>query len=171
MIALSAYIFIIFILLAAYDSFYWHIYRLKLYAYNDTRKEHLFHTGRNIALIFVIYFLYTDNHSGIQLWLGLLFVIADLFILLFDLIIENDGRKRFGGISKWEYVLHVMANGIYFASLSLLLASKDPMQWALQSGYRAEPYPDLVGVIGRLALIGSSLSLIVHLILCFVRRK
>jgi hypothetical protein len=106
-----------------------------------------------------------------MLWLGLLFAIADLFILLFDLIIENDGRKRFGGISKWEYVLHVMANGIYFASLSLLLTSKDTMQWSLQSNYQAAHYPELVGIIGRLALIGSSLSLIVHLILCFIRRK
>ncbi len=169
MLELSGIVFFLFILMAAFDSFYWHIFKLKLYLYKDTRKEHMFHTGRNLFLLFVLYFLFLENTGGLYVWLGIVAIVLDMLVLLFDLTIENEGRTRFGGISKWEYVLHVMANGVYFASLTLLLAAKTPEQWQFDYALEASAYPAFLTNAALFAFYGSILSLIIHIGLIFVK--
>ena len=121
------------------DGFYLHLWQFKLYAHSESRFEHQIHTIRAVLFPFILYFLFVNNFGGWLLWLGVVFVVADLFTLAVDALNEGDSRKFMGGLPKWEYVIHLFANGFHFASIALVLAAKPLALWRFDSAALAAP--------------------------------
>src|SRR5690606_35948930 len=38
--------------------------------------------------------------------------------------VEKDSRTHMGGLPRWDYILHLFANGFHFASIAVFLAVK-----------------------------------------------
>lgn len=144
---------------------YWHFFKLKLYQYKDTRREHVFHTLRNLCMLVLAISLFNKDVSQSMLIIGSLAVIADVIILIVDLLIESSSRSRFGGLSKWEYVIHVMANGFYFLSVIVMIQLKYTGNF-LKELTTCNTFFEFIIPLINLAIV---LSLILHLYLYFAK--
>lgn len=164
---LASICLIMFALTGMIDGSYWHLMKLKLHTVPESRYEHYTHTVRMLVFPFILFFLYTSNYGGIFLWAGIVAVIIDLGAMMADLLAENDSRKRWNGLPKWEYYIHVIANGFHFASLALVFASKPIEAYSLSADKIITPgYSDFTFWIAWIFMPGAIINGIVHLWLC-----
>lgn len=113
----------LFALLGFFDGFYLHIWKYKLYTYPESKFEHITHTLR--ALLFPLILILLFKNEGNQLFyiIGLMLVGIDMVILLVDAYSEKDSRAFMGGLPRWEYIIHLVANSLHFASIILFIAT------------------------------------------------
>jgi hypothetical protein len=64
-----------------------------------------------------------------------------MLTLAIDALSEGDSRAFMGGLPKWEYVIHLFANGFHFAAIALALAARPLMLWS------AQPAADMTGIM------------------------
>jgi hypothetical protein len=155
---------VLFATIGMIDGFYLHLWKFKLYAHDESRFEHQVHTVRAVLFPFILYFLFVNNFGGWLLWLGVVFVLADMLTLAVDALNEGDSRTFMGGLPKWEYVIHLFANGFHFASIALVLASKPLAAWSLESTLLVSP-PYAVGLqwLAQNLLPGALLLAVLHI--------
>jgi hypothetical protein len=120
---LAAFLLIGFAILGIYDGFYLHIFKYRLYEHSESKFEHLTHTIRAILFPFIFYFLCLEN-SLTGFYIGIILVIFDIIILGIDAYVEKDSRAFMGGLPRWEYIIHLFANGFHFALISVILVLK-----------------------------------------------
>ena len=113
-----------FALLAIIDGFYLHILKYQLFNHKESAFEHLTHTLRAILFPMIVYFLFLSQHGLTSFYLGVLFVILDIVVLGIDAYVEKDSRSFMGGLPRWEYILHLFANGFHFSSIAVFFAIK-----------------------------------------------
>lgn len=113
-----------FAVLAVIDGFYLHIFKYQLFNHKESKFEHLTHTIRAILFPLIVYFLFISQNSQTGFYLGILFIIIDIIVLGIDAFVEKDSRVFMGGLPRWEYILHLFANGFHFASIAVFLAIK-----------------------------------------------
>jgi hypothetical protein len=115
---------ILFMILAAYDGFYLHIFKYRLFDHKESLFEHKAHTIRAILFPFIIWSLFI-NESNFDLFLfGITLVVLDLAILGIDAYSEKESRNFMGGLPKWEYIIHLFSNAFHFSAIVLVLALK-----------------------------------------------
>ncbi|TGL21072.1 hypothetical protein EHQ46_08980 [Leptospira yanagawae] len=120
-----SYLFLVmFTGLAFFDGIILHLWKYKLYKYNDTIYEHKLHTFRAILFPFVLVGFFLYELSGILYILTLFIVSVDIVIQIFDMMEEKDARSRFGGLSSFEYILHVTLTSLHSSMLLLYILSK-----------------------------------------------
>jgi hypothetical protein len=126
MISLAVMLLVVSMCLGAFDTFYFHIYRCRLYAHPEARTENLFHGLR--ALVFGGFFLLLLNvrATGAFWWLFPLSVLAELVISAGDVLLETTSRKGLGGLPRGEYVLHVILPLVVGAGLTCMLLGSYP---------------------------------------------
>ena len=66
-------------------------------------------------------FIHTDATS---FWISIILISIDFLALGIDAYSEDDSRKSIGGLPRWEYILHLFANGFHVASIFLMIATK-----------------------------------------------
>jgi len=110
-------------LLATYDGFYLHIWKYKLFNQKESIFEHKTHTIRAILFPLIVWFLFLET-SPIGFWIGIALVLLDLIVLGIDAYAEGDSRKFMGGLPRWEYIVHLFANGFHFAAILLIVGVK-----------------------------------------------
>jgi hypothetical protein len=110
-------------LLATYDGFYLHIWKYELFKRKESVFEHKTHTIRAILFPLIVWLLFI-NSDTISFWFGITLIFIDLIVLGIDAYSETDSRKSIGGLPKWEYILHLFANGFHFAAIMLFLGTK-----------------------------------------------
>lgn len=115
---------VLFAILAIIDGFYLHIFKYQLHNYSESKFEHLTHTIRSILFPFMVYFLFIKQSCYTSFILGISFVILDIVVLIVDAYVEKDSRVFMGGLPRWEYILHLLVNGLHFASIAVFLAIK-----------------------------------------------
>jgi hypothetical protein len=120
---IASILLVLFALLAMFDGFYLHLIKYKLYNHQESRFEHLTHTIRAILFPFILYFLYLEQ-SVSSFYIGVGFVILDIFTLGVDAFVEKDSRAFMGGLPRWEYIIHLFVNGLHFASIAVFLILK-----------------------------------------------
>lgn len=120
---LTSLCLILFMMLATYDGFYLHIWKYKLFNQKESVFEHKTHTVRAILFPLIVWFLFLDT-SFIGFWIGLALVILDLVVLGIDAYSEEDSRTFMGGLPRWEYIIHLFANGFHFAAIALIIGVK-----------------------------------------------
>lgn len=156
-----------FALIGGIDGIYYHLYKFKLYAHPESRYEHILHSIRFLLIAPIIYILFVRNFSGTLLWLGLVLVILDLLILTLDIYSEDSSRQQWGGLPRTEYYLHIMANGMHFASLAMILAVKPAAVWGIGNILPEPTYPDFTTSVGEAIIPFAVLSFLSHIWLYF----
>lgn len=120
---LSTLCLVVFMVLATYDGFYLHIYKYKLYGIAESKFEHKIHTIRALLFPLIVWLLFINNDAT-SFWLAIVFIGIDSLVLGIDAYAESDSRKTIGGLPKWEYILHIFANGFHFAAIILIVGTK-----------------------------------------------
>lgn len=114
---------IFFMLIAMYDGIYLHIWKYQLHTREESYFEHKTHTVRAILFPLIVWFLFIQS-DFYSFWIGIALVVLDLITLGIDAFSEQDSRKNVGGLPRWEYIVHLFANGFHFAAIILVLATK-----------------------------------------------
>ena len=120
---LSSIFLLLFMILGLYDGVYLHIWKYQLHTREESYFEHKTHTIRAILFPLIVWFLFINSDS-ISFWIGISLVILDLITLGIDAFSEKDSRESIGGLPRWEYTLHLFANGFHFSSIALFLGTK-----------------------------------------------
>jgi hypothetical protein len=115
---------ILFMILAAYDGFFLHIFKYGLFNHNESIFEHKTHTLRAILFPFIIWSLFINESNSNLFLFGITLVVLDLVILGIDAYSEKDSRNFMGGLPKWEYIIHLFSNAFHFSAIVLVLALK-----------------------------------------------
>ena len=110
-------------ILGLYDGVYLHIWKYQLHTRKESYFEHKTHTIRAILFPLIVWFLFINTDST-SFWIGIILVVIDLITLGVDAFSEKDSRESIGGLPRWEYILHLFANGFHFSSIALYLATK-----------------------------------------------
>ena len=150
---------LIFSLIGSIDLFYLHLWKYKLFASGDSLYEHRIHTLQAGTFAGVIFFLICGDFKGLLLVVGLLFVAADVAVEIVDILCEKESRATRGGLSTFEYLLHVVMSATKFGFVVLALAAKPLSAWHL-TWLRPETnnYPFLVLLIGWSMFVFALLS-------------
>jgi hypothetical protein len=135
-------------ILGVIDGFYLHIWRFRLYEHAESRFEHFTHTLRVILFPLIVYCLFLNPNTTGFYQFGLFLVLVDIAVLTIDAYVEKDSRAFMGGLPRWEYILHLFANGFHFGAVLLFLALK----------FNVEP----TGLATRLIDFGSPAGQLVH---------
>jgi hypothetical protein len=161
---LTSFTLVMFAVLGSIDGFYLYVWRFKLYLHQASRFEHLTHTLRAVFFPFILYFIFMHNYAGFWLWVGCVFVLLDIIVTTIDAFSEKDSRTFMGGLPRWEYILHLFANGFHFAALALILAAKPLAYWSGAVGQTFE-YPRYLVAISQNLLPGGLIVALAHLLL------
>jgi hypothetical protein len=124
---------ILFGFVAAFDGLYLHLWKYRLYARPESRREHKLHTAQGILFIPVVFFLFYKNFGGLALWAGVVFIALEQVVEIMDVLDENDSRASLGGLSSTEYAVHVVAITARTVAIALALATKPLSAWSLDA--------------------------------------
>ncbi|TGL72123.1 hypothetical protein [Leptospira jelokensis] len=162
---LSLVFLVMFAGLAFFDGIILHLWKFKLYKYNDTIYEHKLHTYRAILFPIVLVGLFLLDLSGILYLLILCVVSIDLLIQVFDMWEEKDARSRFGGLSSVEYILHVTLTSLHSSMLLLYILSKPLNSMSFQI-MEISMTNGIQHFVATNILPGAILVAILHIVLC-----
>ena len=120
---LSMICLIAFMILATYDGAYLHLWKYELFNQKESKFEHKTHTIRAILFPLIVWLLIL-NTTIVSFWTGIILVILDLITLAVDAYSEEESRAFMNGLPKWEYILHLFANGFHFTFIILIISTK-----------------------------------------------
>src|SRR5207249_3978991 len=104
--------------------------------------EQKLHTARAFLFVPIGVLLYAGNFGGPLLWFGAACVAVDFVIELLDVAAERQSRRRLGGISSGEYMVHIAGTSFRMVSLALIFAAKPLAAWSVGSpALLAQAYP------------------------------
>jgi uncharacterized protein len=118
--------------LGAFDTLYYHEYRLKLAQSTHTRVELRLHASRDLAYAIIIGSLGFVTWHGAFTWVLLALLLAEIGITLWDFIEEDKIRRLPAG----ERAMHAIMGIVYGAFLAFLIPQM--IGWArLATGFGA----------------------------------
>jgi hypothetical protein len=156
LIAAGTVFLILFAAVGAYDGLYLHLWKYRLYAREESRYEHKLHTAVAFLFVPVVWLLFAGNFGGLALWAAVALVAASFVVELMDVAEENGSRAGLGGLSREEYIAHVLAITTRVAAVALALAAKPVAAWSLSAPLVLEAeYPAWVTFVGEQMLFGN----------------
>jgi hypothetical protein len=159
-------------LLGAVDGVYFHLRRYRLFAFPESRGEHVLHTIRAFLVLPPLALLYLADASGLCLWTAAAAIAVDQLMLALDLRAEATSRRRFGGLEPAEYQIHVVANGLHGIALALALASRPTSAWSLGAcSLGASSLPVAIQALLAVLWLASAVAVIQHVVLLFGAQK
>lgn len=159
-------------LLGAVDGLYFHLRRYRLFAFPESRREHVIHTVRAVLVLPPLALLYLADAVGPCLWAAAAAIAVDQLMLALDLRAEATSRLRFGGLSPAEYQIHVAANGLHGIALALALASRPTAAWTSSAGaLGASPLPLAIQALVGVLWLASAMAVVQHVVLCLGERS
>lgn len=121
---ISIVLLITYSLLALFDGVFLHLYKYRLHEQKESQFEHLTHTIRAVLFTGILITLFINIEDNKLFFLGVLLVVVDMITLLIDAYAEKDSRRFMGGLPHSEYIIHLLVNGIHFASIAVFLVIK-----------------------------------------------
>lgn len=125
--------------LALFDGLYLHLWRFRLFARPETRREHAIHTVRAVLGAVALVLVFRGDTVGPTLWLGATMLAFDTAIGVWDVVEETRARGFQGGVPRAEAAIHIIANTTHVAAAVLSLAARPLAAWT-----SAAPPADLV---------------------------
>ncbi len=159
---------ILFMILATYDGLYLHLYRYQLFSRIESFKEHITHTIR-ASLFPLILLLLVLIPSKTNFYLAIALIILDLVVLGLDAFMEEESRAFMGGLPKWEYIIHLFANGFHFTSFVLIVATRlTIVDHEIKYSYDYMNFPlfELSQTIAEMIVPGAIALAVLHTVLC-----
>jgi hypothetical protein len=157
---------LVFLVLGAVDGLYLHLWRYRLYARAASKREHLYHSIAAVAFAATLPAVFLWETGGLLLWAGVVLIGADMVVSLADMLAEKDSRADLGGLSRSEYVLHMVIMTAKGSALSLALAARPEAAWAVDAAWILQPLPTFATFVGWQALPGAVGIGALHLWLC-----
>ena len=118
--------------LGAFDTLYYHEYRLKLAQHGHTQVELRLHASRDFAYAVIIGSLGFVTWQGALAWMLLALLLAEICITLWDFIEEDKIRRLPPG----ERAMHAIMGIVYGAFLAFLIP--EMIEWStLATGFGA----------------------------------
>lgn len=102
----------------AVDELYFRLWKFRLFARPQSRMEHVTHTVRACLLGPILWLAFVAPRLDLLVTL----VAIDTAVVLIDVWLETESRRDLGGIPRAEYVVHVVANTLHTAAMTLALA-------------------------------------------------
>lgn len=170
---LASFCLIAFMVLATYDGFYLHIWKYELFNQSESVFEHKTHTVRAVLFPLIVWTLFLST-STFGFWVGIVLVLLDMVVLGIDAYAEGDSRKFMGGLPRWEYIIHLFANGFHFAAIILIIGIQTNMLMAdiIPVRYLTETTGGkLLVFIAETTVPGAVILSIVHLMVLFPKGK
>lgn len=149
--------------LAGLDGIYIHLVRLRLHTHAETRREHLLHTARAVLFPALALLLFAWPSGGPLLWAGVAVAAADTVAELWDVFVEPDSRKTLGGLSRGEYLLHVVLTILRSSALVLTLTARPAEAWSLDAPSFLSGLPSFASTLAANLVPGGVLGAVVHL--------
>jgi hypothetical protein len=159
----AAVLLAVFTMLAAIDGLYIHLWRLRLHARPETRREHWLHTARALLFPPVLLGLFALPTAGVLLWAAVAAAALDLVAGLWDVAIERDSRVQLGGLGTAEYMVHVAVSMVHAGALALVLAARPAAAWSLAAAPMLDaPMPGFGAALAWNLLPGAVLLGLLH---------
>ena len=108
MIIASTLLLLGFVLLSTVDGVYLHLWRYRLWARADSRREHGLHTARALLFAPIVLLVFAAPTAGVMLWSGVALLAIDQVFEVLDVLEERRSRDGLGGLSSGEYLVHAM---------------------------------------------------------------
>ncbi len=159
----------IFGVVAAVDGLYLHLWKYRLYARPESRREHKLHTAQGALFVPVVFFLFYGEFGGAALWAGVLFLAFEQVVEILDVLDERDSRASLGGLSSTEYALHAVAITARTAAVALALAAKPLAAWSFDAPLMTGPGHEWASSVGLQMVVGNILVVGLHLWLMLSR--
>ncbi|NVI96985.1 hypothetical protein HV824_02455 [Myxococcus sp. AM009] len=160
----STVLLLAFVHLSVVDGVYLHLWRYRLHAREESRHEHWLHTARAVLFPPILATLFLAPPRGVVLWFGLALVALDQVVELFDTFSERDSRAALGGLSSFEYSLHVVLTTLRVGALALALAAVPPEAWSPWApSVPGQAHPAFVRAAVEFLLPGAIVAAVVHL--------
>jgi len=156
----------LFLVLAAVDGVYLHLWRYRLYARPASRSEHQLHTWSAGLFLLSLPTLMLWESGGCLLWAGVALLGIDLVVELLDMGIERRSRADLGGLSTFEYILHVVITSSRVAAVTLVLVARPAEAWAFDAPLVLGSLPSFASLVAWQALPGAALMTALHVWLC-----
>ncbi len=147
---------------AAIDGLYLHLWKYRLYARPESRREHKLHTAQGALFVPVVFFLFYGDFGGLALWTGVLFLAAEQVVEILDVLDERDSRASLGGLSSTEYALHAVAITARTAAVALALAAKPLAAWSFDAPLVTGPGHEWASAVGLQMVVGNLLVVGLH---------
>lgn len=150
-------ILLVFIAVASFDGFYFHLYRYRLYELPECRREHALHTLNAVLFPLTLAPLFLADTSGAWLWLAAALSAVTFGIETADVLSENESRERFGGLTPIEYWMHFAMSGFRWGYTALAFAAVPAAAWTADSAWmwRLPAFPDVLSFVPwGVALVG-----------------
>lgn len=152
----GAVLLAVFAALAAVDGLYIHLWRLRLHARPETRREHWLHTARAVLFPPVLLGLFALPTGGVFLWAAIAAAALDLAAGLWDVAIERASRAQLGGLGTAEYMVHIAVSMAHSGALALALAARPAAAWSLAAPPLLDaPMPGLSAALAWALLPGA----------------
>ncbi|HTJ42694.1 MAG TPA: hypothetical protein VL463_11400 [Kofleriaceae bacterium] len=151
-----------FALIAMIDGAYLHLFKYRLHTRAESYVEHVTHTLRAVTFPPLVYLLVYQRSAGIALWAATALVVVDVVIEAWDVLIERRSRAGLGGLSPFEYLIHVLSITLNSAGTALLLIARPASAWRWDAAAGAPP-PDVVRWIALALIAGGVCTAIQHL--------
>ncbi len=132
--------------LGAFDTLYYHEYRLRLPARHTARQELRLHAFRDFVYALLFGTIGWMTWNGLWAWLFLALLVTEIIITLMDFVEEDRTRRLPAG----ERIMHAIMGIVY----GLFLAALLPNVWAwthMPTGWGRADYGLLSGVLTLMA--------------------
>ncbi len=108
------------------DEIFYHHFKHDLIRHKECLKENLLHMARYVNYFLIFNLTAHFEMLGNFAWLMIFIVFCDIIVGFLDIWVEPSSREKFGGLTKQEYLLHMMLSfmlGIFlFNFLPVLFA-------------------------------------------------
>lgn len=148
--------------LAALDGIYIHLWKLRLHTRPESRGEHALHTARAVLFAPLALLLFAVPSGGALLWAGAALALADTLVELWDAFVESDSRRELGGLSRAEYLLHVVLTLLRSAAIVLALAARSADAWAWGAPLALTGTSPIAAAIGTNLVPGAIALAVLH---------
>jgi hypothetical protein len=125
--------------LGALDVLYFHVWRFRLYEAPSARAETLVHVVRGLNFSAVAFVLANCRIGTDAFWFVGALLMLDVGVNVVDVLLESRSRAPFGGVPRFEYLLHIVgstfAGGIATAYFAFgPTAGAAPPRWLMLQG-------------------------------------
>lgn len=166
LILISSGLLVAFASLSIFDGVYFHLWKFRLQERDDSKFEHLTHTGRALLFIPALILLYILGPKGVCAWVAVVVLGLDLIVETFDVLSEKSSRETIGGLPSNEYLLHIMLTTIRVAAFTAAFVAIPKEAWRIDSNVELL-IPEVSKLIAYNLLPGAVLILLFHIYLIF----
>src|SRR5688500_16054800 len=97
---LATALLVLFVVLAAVDGIWVHLWKLRLHARPQSWLEHVWHTGGALLFVPTVALIFLAPTAGLALWAGIALLVVTHLVEAFDVRAEAASRADLGGMSR-----------------------------------------------------------------------